>query len=364
MKDNITILQFSLPTSKEIKDEIKRLTRKLQLQGQLSSLMLEKIVQACQGLSLQRIRRVLGKSLAVFKKIDQNSIDLILQEKRQIISQTELLEFWSTKEKEKFSNIGGASNLKKWLKARADTFSEKAINYGLTTPKGILLIGIHGSGKSLIAKAVSFEWRLPLLRLDIGRLFGGIVGESESRIRQMITIVESLSPCILWIDEMDKGFTDSEQNSDNGTTNRVLSTFITWLSEKTCPVFVIATANDLHSLPIEILRKGRFDEIFFLGTPTFQERTKIFEIHLKRFRPDTWYKFDIQKLSINSNKFSGAEIEQTIIDAMYTAFSERREFTTNDILVSIDQTVPIIEIDPIRMELIQSWMTSGRIRLA
>lgn len=362
LKDNITILYFSLPTTKEIKDEIKRLTKKLQLKGQLSSIILEKIVQACQGLSLQRIRRVLGKSLAIFKKIDQNSIDLILQEKRQIIGQTELLEFWSSKEK--LINIGGAYNLKKWLKARADTFSEKAINYGLTTPKGILLIGMHGSGKSLIAKAVSFEWQLPLLRLDIGRLFGGIVGESESRVRQMITIAESLSPCILWIDEIDKGFTDSEQNSDSGTTNRVLSTFITWLSEKTYPVFIIATANDLHSLPIEILRKGRFDEIFFLGTPTLQERYKIFEIHLKRFRPDTWYKFDIQKLSVNSNKFSGAEIEQTIIDAMYNAFSERREFTTNDILSSINQTIPILEIDPVRTELIQNWMTSGRIRLA
>nr|YP_009455768.1 hypothetical protein [Dictyopteris divaricata]YP_010205274.1 hypothetical protein LK366_pgp117 [Grateloupia livida]AQZ24985.1 hypothetical protein [Dictyopteris divaricata]UAV85843.1 hypothetical protein [Grateloupia livida] len=362
LRDNITVLLFPLPTSREIKEEIKRLTKKLELRGRLPPRVLEKIIQACQGLSLQRIRRVLGKSLAISKRIDQTSIALILEEKRQIINQTELLEFWSVKEKLK--NIGGAYNLKKWLKNRADTFSEQALNYGLITPKGVLLIGMQGSGKSLIAKAVAYEWRLPLLRLDVGRLFGGLVGESESRVRQMIIIAESLAPCVLWVDEIDKAFSESEQNLDGGTTNRVLSTFITWLSEKTCPVFVIATANDIHCLPVEILRKGRFDEIFFLGIPDLRERHTIFEVHLKRFRPDTWYKFDIQKLGLNSHRFSGAEIEQTIIDAMYYAFSEKREFTTNDILLAINQTVPILDIDPMRTELIQSWTSSGRIRLA
>lgn len=362
LRDNITVLQFHLPSAKEVKEEIKRLTKQLDLRGKLSSFMLEKIIQACQGLSLQRIRRVLGKSLAISKRIDQFTISLILEEKKQIINQTELLEFWPTKEKLK--NIGGAYNLKKWLYARGDTFSEQALNYGLITPKGLLLIGMQGSGKSLIAKAIAFEWKLPLLRLDVGRLFGGIVGESELRARQMIQIAESLAPCVLWVDEIDKAFSDSEQNFDSGTTIRVLSTFITWLSEKTLPVFVIATANDIHSLPVEILRKGRFDEIFFLGVPSLEERYTIFEVHLKRFRPDTWYKYDIKKLGLNSHRFSGAEIEQTIIDAMYNAFSQKREFTTNDILIAIHQTIPILEIDPMRTELIQSWAASGRIRIA
>lgn len=362
LKDNITTIQFDLPTAKEIKDEIKRLTKKLELRGRLSPVILEKIIQASQGLSLQRIRRVLGKSLALSKRIDQNSISLILEEKRQIINQTELLEFWSIREKLK--NIGGAYNLKKWLNARSDTFSEQALNYGLITPKGILLIGMQGSGKSLLAKAIANEWKLPLLRLDVGRLFAGIVGESESRVRQMIKISESLAPCALWVDEIDKAFAESEQNFDSGTTTRVLGTFITWLSEKTLPVFVIATANDIHSLPVELLRKGRFDEIFFLGIPTLEERYTIFEVHLKRFRPDTWYKYDIYKLGGNSPRFSGAEIEQVIIDAMYLAFSEKREFTTEDILKAIQQTIPILEIDPMRTELIQSWAASGRIRIA
>lgn len=362
LKDSITVIEFQLPVSKEIKEEIKRLTSQLNLKGKLSSSIFEKIIQACQGLSLQRIRRVLGKSLAISKRIDSSTISLILEEKKQIINQTELLEFWSTKEKLK--NIGGAYNLKRWLYARADTFSEQALNYGLITPKGLLLIGMQGSGKSLIAKAIAHEWKLPLLRLDVGRLFGGIVGESESRVRQMIKITESLAPCVLWVDEIDKAFSDSEQNFDSGTTTRVLSTFITWLSEKILPVFVIATANDIHSLPVEILRKGRFDEIFFLGIPNLEERNTIFQVHLKRFRPDTWYKYDIKKLGLNSHRFSGAEIEQTIIDAMFYAFSEKREFTTNDILLAIHQTVPILEIDPMRTELIQSWAASGRIRIA
>lgn len=362
LKDHITIIKFNLPTPIEIKKELIRLTKNLTIQGQLSQGIFEKVIQACQGLSLEKIRRVLGKAIVVYKQIDQNSIPLILGEKRQVISQTELLEFWSVRSTLK--DVGGAYNLKQWLNARTGIFSEEAINYGLVTPKGLLLIGMQGSGKSLISKAVAYEWKLPLLRLDVGRLFGGVVGESECRVREMISIAESLAPCVLWVDEIDKAFSDSEQNFDNGTTSRVLATFITWLSEKTLPVFVIATANDIYSLPLEILRKGRFDEIFFLGIPTVEERKMIYEIHLRRFRPDSWHKYDSKKLSKKARKFSGAEIEQTIIDAMYVAFSEHREFTTNDILVAIKETIPILEMDPLRTQMIQNWASSGRIRVA
>nr|YP_011007478.1 hypothetical protein V2496_pgp041 [Sporochnus bolleanus]WAM64907.1 hypothetical protein [Sporochnus bolleanus] len=362
LKDHITILKFNLPTPKEIQNELTRLTRNLTFQGQLSQNIFEKVIQACQGLSLEKIRRVLGKAIVIYKQIDENSIPIILGEKRQLISQNELLEFWSVNEK--LENVGGAYNLKKWLNARTEIFSEAALNYGLVTPKGVLLIGMQGSGKSLIAKAISFEWNLPLLRLDVGRLFAGVVGESESRVREMIGIAESLAPCVLWVDEIDKAFTDSHQNSDSGTTARVLATFVTWLAEKTLPVFVIATANDLSFLPLEILRKGRFDEIFFLDIPTEEERKLIYEIHLKRFRPDSWERFDSEKLSIRTRRFSGAEIEQTIIDAMYVAFSEHREFTTNDILVAIKETIPILNIEPARTSLTQRWASSGRIRSA
>nr|YP_011005093.1 hypothetical protein V2471_pgp041 [Analipus japonicus]WAM61956.1 hypothetical protein [Analipus japonicus] len=362
LKDQITVLNFDLPKPLEIKKELIRLSKNLTIQGSLSPKILEKIIQACQGLSLEKIRSVVGKAIVIYKQMDENSIPIILEEKRQVISQTELLEFWSVNSTLK--DVGGAYNLKRWLNARTEIFSQQALNYGLTTPKGLLLIGMQGSGKSLVAKAVSSEWKLPLLRLDVGRLFAGVVGESESRVREMIRITESLAPCVLWVDEIDKAFSDSEQNLDSGTTTRVLATFITWLAEKTLPVFVIATANDVYSLPIEILRKGRFDEIFFLGIPTVEERKLIYEIHLKRFRPDTWNKYDTRKLSKKARKFSGAEIEQTIIDAMYVAFSERREFTTNDILISIKETIPILEMDPLRTEVIQNWAISGKVRTA
>lgn len=362
LRDIITILKFNLPTTKEITKEIKRMSNQLLLRGGLRVDILEKIIQACQGLSLEKIRRVLGKVIALYKRIDEKSIPIILQEKRQVISQTNLLEFWSVKKK--LEDVGGAHNLKNWLIARTDTFSEQAINYGLIPPRGVLIVGIQGSGKSLIAKAVAYEWKLPLIRLDIGRLFGGIVGQSETQVRKMINITESLSPCILWIDELDKAFSENSSSADSGTTKRVLSTLIHWLGEKTLPVFVIGTANDIHCLPVEILRKGRFDEIFFLGIPRYEERLIIFELHLKRFRPQNWQSYDLKKLSQKARNFSGAEIEQAILEAMYVAFSQKREFTTEDILLAVSQTVPLVDIDPLRTELIESWAYSGKIRLA
>ncbi|GAG57577.1 unnamed protein product, partial [marine sediment metagenome] len=180
-----------------------------------------------------------------YKTIDKNSISILLSEKKQIISQTEILEYWSANEK--ITNIGGVENLKEWLKKRKTSFGIQASNYGLPTPRGLLLVGIQGTGKSLTAKAIATEWQLPLLKLDVGKLFGGIVGESESRLRQMIEVSETLAPCILWIDEIDKAFSINESNGDSGTSNRVLATFISWLSEKTKPVFVVATANNVFN---------------------------------------------------------------------------------------------------------------------
>ena len=205
---------------------------------------------------------------------------------------------------------------KDWLNKRKTAFSLQASNYGLPTPRGLLLIGIQGTGKSLTAKAIANDWQLPLLKLDVGKLFGGIVGESESRLRQMINVAETISPCILWIDEIDKAFTNTESKGDSGTSNRVLATFISWLSEKTKPVFVISTANNIDLLPLEIIRKGRFDEIFFLDLPKTEEREEIFKIHLQEFRPNSWESFDYSKLAKLSESFSGAEIKQSIIEGI------------------------------------------------
>ena len=360
LQDLITVLQFNLPLESEINQELTRLVTSLNLK--IDQQLFESLTRACQGLSLERIRRVLSKIIATHKTIDEKSIDVLLSEKKQIISQTEILEYWAVNEG--IDNIGGVDKLKEWLKKRKTSFGLKASNYGLPTPRGLLLVGIQGTGKSLMAKAIASEWQLPLLKLDVGKLFGGIVGESESRLRQMIDVAETLAPCILWIDEIDKALSNSDNLGDSGTSNRVLATFISWLSEKTKPVFVVATANNVDMLPLEIIRKGRFDEIFFLDLPEFNEREQIFKIHIQEFRPNSWKLFDYTKLAQLSETFSGAEIRQSVIEAMYHAFDEEREFTTDDICLALNELIPLAQLENNQTLKLQNWASSGRIRLA
>ena len=360
LQELITVLQFELPLEEEINQELIRLINSLNIQ--VDSELFENLTRACQGLSLERIRRVLSKIIATYKTIDNNSIGLLLSEKKQIIRQTEILEYCSVNEK--ITSLGGLTNLKDWLKKRKTAFSVQASNYGLPTPRGLLLVGIQGTGKSLTAKAIANDWQLPLLKLDVGKLFGGIVGESESRLRQMINVAETISPCILWIDEIDKAFTNTDSKGDSGTSNRVLATFISWLSEKTKPVFVISTANNIDLLPLEIIRKGRFDEIFFLDLPKLDEREEIFKIHLQEFRPNSWKSFDYTKLAQLSELFSGAEIKQSIIEGMYQAFYEKREVTTEDICLALKEFVPLANLESNQMKKLQNWAISGQIRLA
>lgn len=360
LQDLITVVEFQLPLEDEINQELSRLINSLNIK--VDSQLFENLTRACQGLSLERIRRVLSKIIATYKTIDDNSIAVLLTEKKQIISQTEILEYYSVSEK--ITSLGGLDTLKDWLKKRKTAFGIQAYNYGLPTPRGLLLIGIQGTGKSLTAKAIANDWQLPLLKLDVGKLFGGIVGESESRLRQMIHVAETISPCILWIDEIDKAFTNTESRGDSGTSNRVLATFISWLSEKTRPVFVIATANNIDLLPLEIIRKGRFDEIFFLDLPKQEEREEIFKIHVQEFRPKTWESFDYVKLAQSSDSFSGAEIRQSIIEGMYHAFYEKREFTTDDICLALKELIPLAHLESDQMIRLKNWASSGRIRLA
>ena len=305
LKDLITVLEFKLPQPSEIKKELLRVQESLG--HSLPDTSIDILVRSCQGLSLERIRKVLSKIIATYKEINIESIDTIFTEKKQIISQTKILEFCTVTEK--MSDIGGLENLKIWLQKRVGALSKRAENYGLPLPRGLFLVGVQGTGKSLTAKAIANEWGLPLLRLDVGKLFGGIIGESESKMRQMIQLSEAIAPCILWIDEIDKAFAGTESKGDSGTTNRVLATFITWLSEKKSSVFVVATANNIDSLPSEIIRKGRFDEIFFIGLPSFKEKQLIFKVHLNRLRPKSWQSYNIPLLSEIARKFSGADIE-------------------------------------------------------
>ncbi len=360
LSEVLTVVEFPLPQGSEIQAEIERLLNTTNQSMEVRAL--DELVRSCQGLSIERIRRVLARAIATHGELRPEDVDLILEEKRQTIRQTQILDFYPTEAN--ISDIGGLDNLKDWLLRRGGAFSERARQYGLPHPRGLLLVGIQGTGKSLTAKAIAHHWHLPLLRLDVGRLFAGLVGESESRTRQMIQLAEALAPCVLWIDEIDKAFSGMDSRGDAGTSNRVFGTFITWLAEKTTPVFVVATANNIQSLPPEMLRKGRFDEIFFVGLRTQDERKAIFAVHLERLRPHTLKSYDIDRLAYETPDFSGAEIEQTLVEAMHIGFSQNRDFTTDDILEAASQVIPLARTAQEQIKFLQDWAASGKARLA
>ncbi|UBF26339.1 AAA family ATPase [Kovacikia minuta CCNUW1] len=365
--EEMTVIDFPLPDADEIDYLLSLLVVPEKLK--LSQLSREQLVKACQGLSRARIQRVLAKAIAAKQQVTEQDIDSVLEAKRQALRQTGILEFVTTHESLK--SVGGLDHLKRWVQMRQDSFTEEARRYGIPNPKGVLLAGIQGTGKSLSAKTIAHEWRLPLLRLDAGRLFGGLVGESESRVRQMIRIVEAIAPCVLWMDEIDKAFgnINSGFDGDSGTSRRVFGNLITWMQEKTSPVFIVATANNVQILPAELLRKGRFDEIFFLNLPTEQERQEIFRVHLQRLRPSRLREFDLALLSRQSKNFSGAEIEQTIIDGMQRAFSRgtpgnRQDFNTEDIVQAIEETVPLAAIARDQIDALKRWAATTGARPA
>ncbi|KAM3092245.1 AAA family ATPase [Phormidesmis sp. 146-12] len=367
LAEQVTVIDFPFPIAAEIDHLIAKLVAPEKLK--LTGLAREQLVKACQGLSRSRIQQVLAKAIAAKQQVNESDIAGVLDAKKQAIRQTGILEFFTPQDSLK--SVGGLDNLKQWVRMRQDVFTEEARRYGIPNPKGVLLVGIQGTGKSLSAKTIAHEWRLPLVRLDSGRLFGGMVGESESRVRQMIQLVEAIAPCVLWIDEIDKAFGNitSGRDGDSGTSRRVFGSLITWMQEKTSPVFIVATANNVQILPAELMRKGRFDEVFFLNLPTQAERQEIFRVHLQRLRPNRLREFDLEKLAWTSRNFSGAEIEQVIIDGMHRAFGksrtgERQDFTTIDILDAIQETVPLASISNEQIESLQRWAEQAGARSA
>ncbi len=358
LAEEMTVLEFSLPGAGEIDQEVQKL---LGERNTLSGAEREELVKACQGLSLNRIRQVLAKAIARSGSLDSSDVELILEEKKQKIRQTQILEFYPATEA--IADIGGLDQLKDWLIQRGAAFSDQARRYGLPHPRGLLLVGIQGTGKSLTARAIAHHWHLPLLRLDVGRLFAGLVGESEARTRQMIQLAEALAPCVLFADEIDKSF-GNLQGGDAGTASRVFGTFLTWMAEKTSPVFVVATANDIHRLPPELLRKGRFDEVFFVNLPSQIERAEIFQVHLNKLRPHNLRAYDLERLAYETPDFSGAEIEQVIVEAMHIGFSQNRDFTTDDIVQAIAQIVPLARTAEEQIVALQQWAAAGKARSA
>jgi SpoVK/Ycf46/Vps4 family AAA+-type ATPase len=337
----ISVIDWDLPNRAEIDGIIGRILQGLPAnvepgpaadpQGR------ERLVEAALGLTYTETENVFSKSIVRSKTFD---IPTILGEKKHIIRKSGILEYYEATES--LDDIGGLETLKAWLQKRRNAFTHKAREFGLPLPKGILLIGVPGCGKSLTAKAVGAAWQMPLLRLDVGKIFGGLVGSSEENIRKVIKTAEAIAPAVLWLDEMEKGFsgTGSSNMSDGGTTSRVFGTFVTWLQEKTAPVFVIATANNVHQLPPELLRKGRFDEIFFVDLPTHEERKSIVEIHLKKKHRDP-AKLDVPRVVDAMPEFSGAEVEQAVISALYDAFDSGHDLTAEGLLASTREIVPL-----------------------
>jgi len=353
IKKDFLVIHDSLPDYDAISSIINGFLTRNSLRKELSDLIVERICLACLGLSERQIQRVLAKSVYKFKRIDESCIDLIIEEKKNIIQQSGILEYYHSKET--IDQVGGLDNLKNWLKQRRSAFTMKARDYGLPAPKGLLILGVQGTGKSLTAKAVSSLWHLPLLRLDIGKVFGSLVGESENKIRESLQYAEAISPCILWMDELDKAFSGlGGPQGDSGTSSRVFGTFLTWLQEKEKPVFVVATANDVSNLPPEMLRKGRFDEIFFVDLPNKSELREIIKIHITKTDRNP-QDFNLVSLVESSSGFTGAEIEQSVIDAMYSAFERDDEFTTKDILEAMSNTVPLSKFMKERVDELRLW---------
>jgi ATP-dependent 26S proteasome regulatory subunit len=322
----------------------------------------EQVVDAALGLTAWEAQQVIKKSLVRNKTLD---VPIILGEKKHIIRKSGILEYYEAEER--LDAIGGLEVLKLWLTKRRHAFTSQAREFGLPLPRGILLIGVPGCGKSLTAKAVGAAWQMPLLRLDVGKIFGGLVGASEENIRKAIKTAEATAPSILWLDEMEKGFsgTGSSNFSDGGTTSRVFGTFVTWLQEKTAPVFVIATANNVHQLPPELMRKGRFDEIFFVDLPTREERRQILEIHLRKKGRDP-SPVNLDKLMEATSDFSGSEIEQVVVSALYDAFDENpsaRELTTEQLLHAAKEIVPLAVTMQEGIAAMREW-ARARARLA
>ena len=364
LQKDITVVDFDLPTL----DELKSLLNEMLDMNEGSGILInldengkELLCKAAQGLTLQEAENAFARAMVTKGQLTVKELDIILEEKCQVIKKTGILEFINTTVN--IDDVGGLENMKKWLSKRNNSWLGTAQkDYNLPAPKGVLITGVAGCGKSMTAKAMSAMWQLPLLRLDVGKIFSGLVGSSEENMRKAIQTAEAVAPSILWIDEIEKGFGGSTGSEmDGGTTSRVFGTFLTWMNEKTKPVFVIATANNISRLPAEMLRKGRFDEIFFVDLPTVNERKIIFKLHLeKRLKGSKSKDFVItddllNKLATATEGFGGSEIEQVVVSALFEAFAENRTLKTDDLFKVIKNTVPLSTTQSEQILAIREW---------
>lgn len=362
LKSDVEIVTAKLPDVEELTQELVAFIKQAEVGAEkiggpgTKEEKLHGIASAVTGLGRHEAARLFARSL-----IERKGLDPVWLRREKAVRISERLGGALTFVDTDTPNVGGLEGLRTWLSARRKAFgSEAAQKYGLPESKGVMLTGIPGTGKSLLAKTVAREWGLPAMCLDIGKLFGSLVGQSEAQARLAIESAEACSPCVLWIDEIEKGL--GSGGNDGGTSLRVLGTILTWLQECKKPVFVVATANDIAGLPPELLRKGRFDEIFFVDLPSVEERKDIVKIHLARRRLEL-KSFNVQKIADATEGFGGAEIEQAIVDAMFTAFSENRDVDTDDITNSATGTQPLSKTMESRIAGLRQW-AKGRAKMA
>ncbi len=354
LEKEVAVLDFAMPDMAELNQVLSQqldLTRNRRITTETR----EKLLKAALGLTRDEAEKVYRKAQVTTGRLTEEEVGIVLSEKKQLIRRNGILEY--IEEDETIQSVGGLEELKRWLTQRSNAFTERAREYGLPQPKGMLILGVPGCGKSLIAKTTSRLWGLPLLRLDMGRVYdGSMVGRSEANLRNALKTAESISPAILFIDELDKAFagTAGSADSDGGTSSRIFGSFLTWMQEKDSPVFVMATANRVERLPGEFLRKGRFDELFFVDLPNAEERKDIFRIHLSKRKRDI-SRFDLDQLANVSDGFSGAEIEQALVAAMYDAFAQEREFTQLDIIAAVKATQPLSKTMSEQVTALRDW---------
>lgn len=338
-----TPFEIALPDEAEMSDLVKRtfktLNREIRLKGELRDRTFRQIVRNLAGLTRSQARRVIMDALLDDYKLDASDIATVLASKRQLLKGEGLLEY--VEGLRSMDEIGGLARLKQWLEHRRLAIGEDATAFGLQPPRGVLLLGVQGAGKSLCAKAIATAWERPLLRLDPSVLYDRFVGESERRLRDALKQAEAMSPIVLWIDEIEKGFASAASHSiDGGLSQRMFGTLLTWMQEHTEPVFLVATANDIEALPPELLRKGRFDEIFFVDLPCEEARRGILEIHLRRRHRDP-AAFDLDELVGATAGYSGAEIEQGIVAALHEAYTTDLKLSTEDLVRAYGQSPPL-----------------------
>jgi len=364
LRQDIPVIDAGKPDAEQIHNLLERECRSTGSLRNASHDLRERLAESALGLSVTEAARAIRKAIVIAgaQGLDERSVRIILNEKRHIIRESGVLELYPYTGT--MQHVGGLSLLKLWLDKRIEAFSQEARDYGLSTPKGVALIGIPGTGKSLCAKVTAGHWGMTLLRMDVGAIFSGLLGSSEQNIREAIRLAEVIAPCVLWVDEIEKAFAGS--HGDSGTANRVLATFLTWMQEKSAPVFVFATANNVDHLPPEFLRKGRFDEIFFLDLPTHAERIRILEVHLR----DKGYtmltrRFDLDAVASATDGFVGAELEAVVNDAMFPAFRDsRRELETRDMLDAAAEMVPLSRSHQHHIEQLRRMVENGQARNA